>query len=311
MMAYCNNCGKEIRDEAKFCPNCGTKILNNGEQGNDGINASKSNWKKDKAKGGKKKTRIIIAVVLIGSIILNFVQFFDRNYKYDIDNRRGGLTRSEISQSDITMKGLSSDEISIGDYITFGRYEQDNDSTNGVEDIEWRVLNKATSDSDGRNCILVISRYALDCLPYNEEDVTWETCDLREWLNDEFYYGAFSEAERNKIMTKKNNNPDASSYVKSWEGKGGNVTSDNVFLLSYEQAENFFENEDDRECYPTDYAMWNGAIVNTEHHLSWWLRSPGSVQYAAMSVEDGGYLDDNSVGADWIGVRPALWIYVD
>ena len=119
-------------------------------------------------------------------------------------------------------------------------------------------------------------------------------------------------------MTIKNNNPDASFYDSSWSGKWGNATSDNVFLLSYEQAENYFENDDDRECYPTDYAMWNGANASYEHHCYWWLRSPGNNQHFAMYVNydgrlgsSGAYLQYDRLDSDNTGVRPALWIYAD
>jgi len=50
----------------------------------------------------------------------------------------------------------------VGDYITFGAYEQDYNTSNGKEAIEWLVLEKKN------NRLLVISRYALDCKRYNE-----------------------------------------------------------------------------------------------------------------------------------------------
>ena len=28
---YCIQCGTEIKDGAKYCSNCGTKVINNGE----------------------------------------------------------------------------------------------------------------------------------------------------------------------------------------------------------------------------------------------------------------------------------------
>ena len=305
---YCNNCGEEIKEGADFCPNCGIAIISNGAQGNNSTNSSKN-----KAKRVNKRTQIIIGAVMTGLIILSVPHSIYYENKRDRYNSQGGQTRDEIEKTDINIKNIKADEISIGDYIAFGRYEQDNNIDNGAEAIEWRVLDKTTSDSGGRECILVISRYALDCLPYNEEDedVTWETCDLREWLNNEFYYGAFSEVERNQLLTIKNNNSDASFYDSSWSGKGGNATSDNVFLLSYEQAENYFENDDDRECYPTDFAIWNGAYDHTEHHCFWWLRSPGYDQNCAMRVGDDGDLHNFDVDRDDWCVRPALWIYVD
>ncbi len=321
---YCDNCGEEIEAGADFCPNCGTRITN--KAGNKKILP-----KTNKENGDRKssRTRFAIIAIIAGLIILNIVLLIYREIGLDIYNRRGGLFKSDMKKLNIQVKTINSDDIEIGDYITFGRYEQDNDSTNGAEDIEWRVLDKATVDSNGKNCILVISRYALDRLPYNAynvykdfeggcDEVTWETCDLRKWLNNEFYYGAFSEVERNQLLTIKNNNPDASSYERRWYGKGGNATSDNVFLLSYEQAENYFENDDDRECCPTDFAMWNGSSVGNEHHCKWWLRSPGESQYEAMQVlYDGHLYSDLDYGyssvvtSGGICVRPALWIYAD
>ena len=51
----------------------------------------------------------------------------------------------------------------VGDTVIFGAYEQDNNTYNGKEGIEWRVLAK-----EG-NKTLVISEYVLDCQPYNNE----------------------------------------------------------------------------------------------------------------------------------------------
>lgn len=319
---YCNNCGEEIKDGEVFCPYCGTKILSEDVHDNNSANSYKKN-KKSKNLIGKKKIRIAIAAIVIGLIILNVVQLLDRRYKSYIYNSQDSLTKSEmeseieneIEKADITINTLKSDEINVGDCITFGRYEQDNDLNNGAEDIEWRVIDIETSSNDGGNRILVISKCALDCLPYNEEheDITWEKCDLRKWLNNEFYNGAFSKEEKNQILLINNDNPDASSYREDiMEGKGGNDTADNVFLLSFKQAENLFSSVDDRECSPTDYAMRNGAYFNSEHRCPWWLRSPGLHQDDAVFVSVGGVLGNYcDVDYDDIGVRPALWIYVD
>ena len=157
---YCNNCGEEIEAGADFCPNCGTRITN--KSGNKKILP-----KTNKENGDRKnsRTRFAIIAIIAGLIILNIALLIYRENGLNIYNRRGGLTKSEMEKLNVKAKSLNFDEIEIGDYISFGRYEQDNDSTNGVEDIEWRVLDKATVDSNGKNCILVISRYVLDCLP--------------------------------------------------------------------------------------------------------------------------------------------------
>lgn len=76
--------------------------------------------------------------------------------------------------------------------MSFGKYEQDNNTSNGKEKIEWLVLEV----KDGK--ALVISKYALDCKPYNTSstNVTWETCSLRNWLNNDFINSAFSATEK-------------------------------------------------------------------------------------------------------------------
>ncbi len=105
------------------------------------------------------------------------------NYKDSEDLRKSIKTQYE--------KALLS-KASVGSYVIWGTYEQDNNLENGVEEIEWLVLAKED------NRILVISRYALDCQPYNktQDPVTWETSSLHKWLNGTFLDKAFSEAER-------------------------------------------------------------------------------------------------------------------
>ena len=77
----------------------------------------------------------------------------------------------------------------VGDFIAFGKYEQDNDTTNGKEDIVWTVL----EIKDGK--ALIMSAYCLDNKQYNTSKayVTWETCTLRKWLNNDFINAAFYE----------------------------------------------------------------------------------------------------------------------
>ena len=91
----------------------------------------------------------------------------------------------------------TSSSVAVGDICYFGAYEQDNDLTNGKEPIEWLVL-----DVQGDKALL-LSKYGLDAKPYNTTyaDVTWETCTLRKWLNDDFLKTAFSEDEQKAILT--------------------------------------------------------------------------------------------------------------
>lgn len=192
--------------------------------------------------------------------------------------------------------------VNVGDVYKFGSYEQDNNKSNGQEDIEWLVLEK-----DGTK-ILVVSKYALDCKPYNTSytDVTWETCTLRKWLNNDFLGSAFSANEKAMIPTvtvSADKNPD-------YNTNPGNAMQDQVFLLSITEANKYFSSDSARQCKPTDYAVANGAWESDSGNCWWWLRSPGNTRSSAADVDrDGGVSESGvRVDSDDSAVRPALWI---
>ena len=219
-----------------------------------------------------------------------------------------------------------------GDTVVLGSYEQDNDLSNGPEPIEWQVI----GTRDGHT--LLLSKYALDSKPYNESrtDITWENCTLRSWLNNDFYNKAFSASDKKRILTAHNENPDSyelykpensGSYVRGAEG--GNATDDNVFLLSWTEARDYFDGKLYRGaaynynqkllCRPTAYAKAQGVWTygngdnyypsDTDGCCCWWLRSPGYIQDATEWVSYDGALYGNYVDAYRpVGVRPALLI---
>ena len=191
----------------------------------------------------------------------------------------------------------------VGDYITFGVYEQDNNTSNGVEEIEWLVLDI----QDGK--ALVISRYALDCKRYNTEyeDVTWETCTLRRWLNNDFINTAFSTDEKAMIPTvtvTADENPE-------YDTDPGNDTQDKIFLLSIEEVNEYFDSDSARKCKGTYFAFANGALGGGS--CWWWLRSPGYSQDIAASVINDGvvYVSGDCVDIGNIAVRPVMWITIE
>ncbi len=201
----------------------------------------------------------------------------------------------------------ASAQVNVGDIITFGNYEQDNDLTNGDEPIEWQVL----AAEEAR--VLVISKYGLFTMPFNTQlsDVTWETSFLRAWLNVEFYSGAFNESEQGRILQVTLKNPDNPEYGTA----GGNDTADCIFLLSIDEAEEYFVSDTDRQCRATAYAEANGAYVDSDSGYSWWwLRTPGSSFIpAAANISLAGeiYTFGGFVFSTDALVRPALWLSID
>ena len=211
----------------------------------------------------------------------------------------------EVAEEEREFTGISYNN--IGDTVTFGGYEQDNDTGNGTELIEWVVL-----DTDGEN-VLLLSKYGLDAQAYNTsgETVTWENSTFRRWLNETFYEAAFNEAERQAIVTVTNVNPDN----ERWGTSGGNDTEDMVFLLSIDETETYFADRNDTLwTEATPYAVQQGAFVSDDGCSPWWLRSPGDdndggfcaayVDYPPTGVVLSGYAAERSSRV----VRPAVWV---
>ena len=194
--------------------------------------------------------------------------------------------------------------VQTGNIVKFGHYEQDNDANTGSEEIEWIVLE--VSDKTA----LLISRYALDCQPYNalNENTTWETCSLRKWLNETFIAEAFSDDELEMIKTvtvTAEKNPDSDTPA-------GNDTGDRVFLLSVSEAEKYFGSKELRACSATEYAKARCSYPDDELWF-WWLRTPGYEATDAAVIYNDGHIETYGRRADWVkndnySVRPALYI---
>uniref|UniRef100_UPI003866603C DUF6273 domain-containing protein n=1 Tax=Succinimonas sp. TaxID=1936151 RepID=UPI003866603C len=201
----------------------------------------------------------------------------------------------------IMVNGTKYSPITIkkGEYFKFGNYPQNNGNTK--EPIEWLVLE--VNDQEA----LLVSRYGLDCKQYHHQrtNITWEKCDLRKWLNNDFLKAAFSAEEQQKIKLSEVANDDNRKYGT----RGGNNTQDRVFCLSLAEAERYFKNESERWCRPTGYACKQGVSVDLRSDCChWWLRSPGCDLDGVSNVDGVGQLDPLGyivLDAD-LAVRPAL-----
>ena len=211
----------------------------------------------------------------------------------------------------------------IGGIVTLGRYEQDGNEENGPEEIEWIVLDV----KDGRS--LLISRYALDTVPYHTEniDITWEKCFLRSWLNSEFLQTAFSDAEQRLIPESEVDNSPKQG-LKRWNNwkktKGGRDTKDRIFLLSYLEANQYLgvtwhgeENPSGRaemteflRQKTADNPYYRDTLEDNPEYgfCTWWLRSPGYLQNLVAQVARLGVLIAGNPVSEDVAVRPALWL---
>jgi len=209
--------------------------------------------------------------------------------------------------------------IKEGSVISFGKYK-------------WRVLK-----ADG-NSALIVTESVIEQRAYHEEftTITWEHCDLREYLNRQFY-DTFDPSARARILETRITDCDNPWYGTAW----GNPTVDKIFLLSTTEALQYFGDSGDLknnkrwyyddndklvlsdaehwECGECIYDRYNGARKALYHKVYnagwderwWWLRSPGiHVRHTTAGVGHKGELFVcgfdvyNSEG----GVRPALWL---
>ena len=251
----------------------------------------------------------VISITIIFIFHMYGISYFDYQYTRYIDQRF--------------------ETVKIGESVWFGKYEQDNDKTNGKEAIGWIVLDKQEDK------VLVVSHYALDWKMFNDDggSASWKHSSLRKWLNSEFLNSAFTGNMHTLISTT------TVTPGRNYENIAFPVvpTQDKIFLLSYEEANKYFKSYEARRCAPTKYAKARGIGIS-DGCVNWWLRSPRAYYYrvptgnsngaqflrqwkpynesvdydysAAAYANYAGGISTNGESLDHrgIGVRPAMWI---
>ena len=196
------------------------------------------------------------------------------------------------------------------------------------EPLKWQVLDPTKG--------LVLSKSIIDSQAYSNKMYTtgtaiygfvhwnnasytkyandYATSSIRKWLNEDFYNKAFTSAQKQNILPTTLNNKAFSTSYREYDSVS---TTDNIFLLSYSEAQNasygFTNNTsstETRKAMGTDYAKAQGLYVDSNKCSYWRLRSAGSNSNCACGVHyDGdvdGQWDFNYVEYSGNGVRPAL-----
>ncbi|MCR4897718.1 MAG: DUF6273 domain-containing protein [Acholeplasmatales bacterium] len=198
-------------------------------------------------------------------------------------------------------------------------YQDDNDYNLGVlywfsfDPIEWNIL----AESEGK--ALIIANLLLDCQEYYPSNSdkkkehnggtgfsnNYALSDIRKWLNDNFYNTAFIALEKAIIAITEVDNS-AETTVSSSNKYACESTNDNIFLLSYSEANDYSTLE--RSASGTDYAKCQGLRVMSSGYSNWWTRSPSSSSaYSAYYITSPGDLASSYNG--YInGIRPVCWI---
>ena len=175
------------------------------------------------------------------------------------------------------------------------------------------------------------------------EDGTWETSSIRYFLNNDFYHTIPREL-RNRISEVELYNEDNPW----WGTPGGNSTLDRIFILSASEVLRYFGDSGMFERGADRSERGFGIVNEREFGIShqgihdqysrnrvariawgarageraaWWLRTPGFSPFPLNPATSlvGEFGDFNLMGITKghtsrvmrIGVRPAMWIYIN
>lgn len=159
--------------------------------------------------------------------------------------------------------------------------------------LEWLLLD--VEEGKGR---LYIAKNVLYQARYHKafEPTTWAECELHSKLQKELLPKLAKKdpamaGEIQPTLIHTPGNP-------RWNTSGGDGVTDQIWLLSIEEAQRYFNRDGERTAKFNNDAAW------------WWLRSPGVSQYDAATVDSDGTvdLDGDDGNGDGGGVRPALWL---
>ena len=171
----------------------------------------------------------------------------------------------------------------VGDVVTLGSYEQDNNTANGSEPIEWIVLSKK---EDGG--VYLLSKYVLDAQPFNEHNTN--DCTLDDWLRSTFADTAFGSGEKDAVTR--------------------------IELLASGDIGYYDMTSEQIKAEYTPYALAQDPCDGYTAGLMWWLTMPelwdGSGEISGPVVwEDGTHSACSCEVTERCGVRPAMWLFAD
>lgn len=210
-------------------------------------------------------------------------------------------------------KASSLKDAQVGQLVSFGHYEQDDDPATTNEEILWIVVEKNGSE------LKLMSLYCLDMIPFmtNDGAALWADSYAREFLNNDFYNSAFSASEQAMIQTVSVKNTPNPVYGTG----GGEDTLDKVYLLSLEEAMEYYGISEPVETwYDGVYAQATQHTINKGAWLEiagstncwWWLRSTGGTDRDGTEIGSAGYLSFNGTNAkdSQRAIRPIIHIEV-
>lgn len=208
------------------------------------------------------------------------------------------LETTGASQQAVPLESLRQSDLKTGMIVTYGRYEQDNNQSNGPEDVEWILYLK------GQTNIYLISRFILDisCFSNTLKSGTFKESSLDQWL-DSFHNHAFTSLQKDSLAWQDLDPPENDEYPQT-EQEGRLYRKVAVFSLN--ELKDYLSPEY-YQAQGTPYALAKG--LQEENGFSpWWTRTMGKNGTLSCFVTSWGELDYYGLPMTdgTIGVRPVI-----
>ena len=182
----------------------------------------------------------------------------------------------KIQTAKVATKIGSYQNVNSFDTVKFGHFEQDNNSNNGAETVEWIVLEKNAQNQTA----LLWSKYILDNSTLS---------GVKAWLNN-FYMNSFTNEDKMFVV-----NHQYENYGLS-----------NMSILGPEELKRYYYYNEvlnkyyNYETLATQYAIAKSVAVNQGGFGAFWYKTDGKGDYLAPS----GFTPSQ----DKVGVRPCIWV---
>lgn len=239
-----------------------------------------------------------------------------------------GVAKNEVLDTASTDVSVLNDPLASFRIVKFGKYEQDGNTNNGEEDIEWLVIDENNERT------LLLSKYVLDAAAYDSgitisddsnknNPCKWDKSYLRAWLNKEFFENAFNDSEKSSMLSNLVESGKVYGVNNSYTSDDmGIATNDMVYVLSKDEIRKYlgFEVNGHSDKYlasPTKFALsqlnnenkndqmavWHKEKEygdNYSEYAEYWVRSPGYLytmsdyEYTALIVEKDGHLSNRT-----------------
>jgi len=187
----------------------------------------------------------------------------------------------------------------------------------------WLILerqgNRALILSERITELRFYSYWMCDRRLRNPTSATWETSDLRRYLNDDYYNNNFEPEDKARILSTTISTPDNPEFKQQYDSidspfipvQGGVDTTDRIFVLSHEEIRKYFG-----ECGILETLHPRIAYDSSNTAAVYWTRTPGRNCRHVTVVTPLGSLNFYGLHGNTtydrvrpaIGVRPAMWI---